>query len=137
MPSCRDPFTAPLGDQRLQAYARELNGAFPTALPPFAYGATVRRPREESEDSMPGVFVKDGLTVPHCTRLAMYWGHLTTSPPDSSDYVLQLPLPVPVLAGLATIVCIDARLHCLLDDPPPTQGALLNYACEPVCEDHS
>jgi hypothetical protein len=114
------PYTAPLGDQRLQAYARELNCAFPTALPPIAYYATVRRPRE---DSILGVFIKDGLTVPHDTRLALYWGHITTSPPAASDYVVQLPPPV--RAGPMTGVCIDARLHCLSGDPPPTGPLVL------------
>ena len=124
MLSRRPNYTASRGNLPLQGYARELNQAFPAVLPPIAYGATVRRARE---DSLLGVFIKDGATVPHGTRLAVYWGHLTTDPPDHSDYVLQLPLPA--RAGPVPDVCIDARLHCLLGDPPPTQAALLNHAC--------
>ncbi len=127
MRSRRPNYTASRRNPLLQGYADELNQAFPAVLPPVAYEATVRRARE---DSLLGVFIKDGATVLHGTRLrvAIYWGHLTTDPPDSSDYVLQLP-PTP-RAGPAPDVCIDTRLLCLRGDPPPIQAALLNHGCE-------
>ena len=118
-------YTASRREPALQRYADELNQAFPAVLPPVAHAVTVRRARE---DSLLGVFLKDGATVPHGTRLAVYWGRLTADPPDSSDYVLQLP-PAP-RTGRNPDICIDARLLCLRGDPPPTQAALLNHGCE-------
>jgi hypothetical protein len=118
-------YTASRREPALQRYADELNEAFPAVLPPVAYAVTVRRARE---DSLLGVFIKDGATVPHGTRLAIYWGRLTSDPPDFSDYVLQLP-PAPCI-GRNPDICIDARLLCLRGDPPPTQAALLNHGCE-------
>ena len=61
-------YTASRREPALQRYADELNAAFPSVLPPVAYAVTARRARE---DSLFGVFIKDGATVPHGTRLAI------------------------------------------------------------------
>lgn len=75
-----------------------------------------------------GVFVRDGCTIPHGVPLVAYWGAVTTSPPASSRYLLELP---PVHSGPRIIVpYVDAHLSCLRGDPPPDHAALLNHGCE-------
>ena len=75
-----------------------------------------------------GVFVRDGCTIPHGAPLVAYWGAVTTSPPASSRYLLELPA---VLSDTGTTLpYVDAHLACLRGNSPPEHAALLNHGCE-------
>ena len=117
------PFTTTSAD--LTSWTAELNAALHTVRAGLSpHFLVVRR----SHLTGAGVFVRDGCTVPHGVPLVAYWGSVTTSPPVSSRYLLELPA---VSSGpRTTLPYVDAHLACLRGDPPPDLAALLNHGCE-------
>ena len=118
-------FTAPPGSRTLADWADSLNLAAPGILPAYAPDRLVARFREGTGR---GIFVKDGCTIAHGERLALYSGLLTLNPSFASQYLLELP---PLQHGGRVLQpYLDASFQCSRTDPPPTQAALLNHKCE-------
>jgi hypothetical protein len=116
-------FTTPSAD--LASWTAELNASLRTVRAGLSPHLLVVR---RSHLTGAGVFVRDGCTIPHGAPLVAYWGSVTTSPPASSRYLLELPA---VSSGSRTILpYVDAHLACLRGDPPTDLAALLNHGCE-------
>ena len=109
----------------LAPWTHDLNGLLRTVRSGLSSHFLVIR---RSHGTGLGVYVKDGCTVPHGVPLVAYWGRVTTSPPASSRYLLELP-PTP-LGPQIVVPYVDAHLSCLRSDPPPDLAALLNHCCE-------
>jgi hypothetical protein len=117
------PFTTSSAD--LASWTAELNVLLRTVRAGLSPHLLVVR---RSHLTGAGVFVPDGCTIPHGVPLVAYWGSVTTSPPASSRYLLELPA---VLSGTRlTLPYVDAHLACLRGEPTPDHAALLNHGCE-------
>jgi len=130
MSSTRGPrFSAPSDNPTLARLANELTRALRAFEARDQPAHLVLRPCEYTGM---GVFVKDQCTMARDLPVAIFWGHLTDSPPDHSKYLLGLP---DLHLGPGTdALWVDARLACLRGDPPPYQMAMLNHQCEdPPC----